>query len=596
VRQVLRLALLGCFLLTMLVVAGLSAARHQLNSGRTRLDAAADAVKGRETDEAAQLLDLADSSLRSAGRSLSRFPNGVVAAVPVLGSPVRVAQRAAEAGREAVAAGRIVNGAAARFPTSGEQGIDGHDLSAFHRAALDSEEALTNAAIRVERARALMQDAGSSWLPPVRSAVTDVRQQLAEAQRSLDGADKGLALLADLTAPETEARLLVLAQDTLELRPTGGFLGSFGVLRFSRGTVELERYDSFEGLPPPDPPMAPPKYLAGALPARGYDLSEVNWWPDFPTSAREAREMFERQGGGEVDGVIAITERVMGKLVGVLGPIDVPGYGEPVVEDGFDERVLYEVELKRPQDTPRKKFLIELSKIVFDRVFSVPADKLPRVAEALESSVGVGDVQVWFAAAERQRLLSGTSWSGQLPRHRNSDFVMVVDANLEASKSNAELTRDVSYAVEKDGDRLLATLRATYRNDGEPSPINERYFAFVRFYVPAGSELTEDSEVDGDLGPARDGPYQVFGDYVAVPPRGQQTITLQYLLPERLDARNYRLTWLRQVGTTRDDLVVDVGGKAHRLDKGRRSVTISKPLEANRFVEFVRSRRVFEWL
>lgn len=44
------------------------------------------------------------------------------------------------------------------------------------------------------------------------------------ARRDLDGAGRGLDLLADLTAPTTDARLLVLDQDSLERRATGGFV------------------------------------------------------------------------------------------------------------------------------------------------------------------------------------------------------------------------------------------------------------------------------------------------------------------------------------------------------------------------------------
>src|SRR5205823_4118421 len=135
------------------------------------------------------------------------------------------------------------------------------------------------------------------------------------------------------------------------------------------GTAQLEHYEGFDQLPPPDPPMTPPPDLARSLP-RWWGISNVNWWPNFPTTAATAQEMYRRQGGGNVDGVVAITDNLMADIVGVLGPIQLPGYDQPVVEDGFSERVIYEVEVKVPQDVPQKKFLIELSKVIFDRVFN----------------------------------------------------------------------------------------------------------------------------------------------------------------------------------------------------------------------------------
>lgn len=82
----------------------------------------------------------------------------------------------------------------------------------------------------------------------------------------LDGPGRGLRLLAGLTASTTEARLLLLAQDSLELRPTGGYIGSYGVLRFSQGTVTLEKYEATEDLPAPAPAANAPPALRSTCP------------------------------------------------------------------------------------------------------------------------------------------------------------------------------------------------------------------------------------------------------------------------------------------------------------------------------------------
>ena len=60
-----------------------------------------------------------------------------------------------------------------------------------------------------------------------------------------------------------------------------------------------------------------------------------------------------------------------GPGLGAFGPMHVPGYDRPISEQGFADRVLYEVELKRPFDSPRKKFLIRLSRVVFDQLFDL---------------------------------------------------------------------------------------------------------------------------------------------------------------------------------------------------------------------------------
>ncbi|MGQ0519601.1 MAG: DUF4012 domain-containing protein, partial [Actinomycetota bacterium] len=452
-------------LLALLGAARIGGAKAQLVRARAELTAAKEAMGTRQDAAAATALDRAAARLASAGRHARGFPLGLVRPIPLVGSPGRALTGAVAAGREGVAAGRALVAVLPQFPTSGAAGLDGHDLSAFHRAAVASGDALVQADRHLAAARRALAGPAGAMLPPVSGPARSMRQTVDDAHRQLEGARRGLALLADLTGPETEARVLLLAQDTMELRPTGGYIGSFGVLRFSKGTVALERYDSFEALPPPDPPMEAPDGLRVAL-ARPWDLSNVGWWPDFPTSAAAAREMFGRQGGGEVDGVVAITEDVMAGLVGVLGPFSVPGYDEPVTGEGFADRVLYEVELKRPLDVPRKKFLTLLAQQLFDRLLALDGADLPQVVDSLDRSVGAGDVQMWWASPGRQRLVADTSWSGRLPRVEG-DFLMLVDANLTASKANRDLVRTASYRVRRDDDGdLVARLEVLYRNEG----------------------------------------------------------------------------------------------------------------------------------
>ncbi|HEV3503917.1 MAG TPA: DUF4012 domain-containing protein, partial [Actinomycetes bacterium] len=225
-----------------------------------------------------------------------------------------------------------------------------------------------------------------------------------------------------------------------------------------------------------------------AVAARPFDLSNVGFWPDFPTTARTAVDLFARQGGGAVDGVVAITEHTMARLIGIIGPIQLADYAKPVTEDGFAERVLYEVELKRPLDNPRKKFLQDLSAEVFNRLFSLPADKVPAVIDALGRSAAAGDIQAWFSRPDWLVDIGGTAIDGALPAiDEGSDFLLVTEANMTASKANADLTRSFDYSVTKtDGGRLKATLRIEYRNDGPESIVNPYYNGRIRVYVPHG--------------------------------------------------------------------------------------------------------------
>jgi hypothetical protein len=571
------LAAVALGLLGLLAVSHLLSARRQLLMASTDLRATRLALTRRDDTAATAVLDRADRRLAGAAGAARAFPLSTLRRVPLIGSPARAATTAAQAGREGVGAARSLVAASSSFPTSASAAVDGHDLTAFHAAAVRSQTAVADADVRLALADTALAGPAGAVLPPVSGPAKSMRTELARSRKELAAVGGGLRLLADLTAPTSDVKLLFLAQDTLELRPTGGFIGSYGVLHFLRGTVTLEKYQDAQDLPAPDPPATAPIELARWLP-KAWGLTNANWWPDFPTSAAAAGELFRRQGGGDVDGVLAMTELATARLVGALGSIQLPSYPKPVTENGFDTRVVYEVELKRPQDDPRKKFLVELSTAVFDRLFSLPADKLPAVTDAVRRSIGAGDIQLWFADDARQAALAGTVVAGKLP-DTDKDMLMVVDASLLAGKANLDLHKSVDYRVERDRDgRLVGHVRVEIRNEGAKTPLNQFYRSSLRVYAPAGAQLI-DAGVSQSSAPAADGPYEVFSQELVVDPLGTGVATFDYVLPDRVAAGGrYQLTWVRQVGTPDDRLRVDVAGRSAQSDPTTRLLHVEQRL------------------
>jgi hypothetical protein len=335
--------------------------------------------------------------------------------------------------------------------------------------------------------------------------------------------------------------------------------------------------------------VEPPPDLAPFLPGP-WRLSNVNWWPDFPTTARAAAEMFRRQGGGDVAGVVAITEQAMARMVGALGPLSVPGYREPVTEKGFDQRLVYEVELKKPQDVPRKRFLIELARVLFDQMFHTSGDRVPALARALQPAMGNGDIQMWFRDPALQRRLDGTAVAGAVPRTAG-DFLLLADANVAATKANLGLVKDVTYRVRRQGDGTLrARLDILVTNDAPASAVNPGYEGYLRVYLPAVARVVPGQRRD-EVGAADDGPYQVISRRVSVAPLGHQLLSFEYTLPASLaPGGRYRLTCVRQPGTPRDTYRVVVGGTSTDAPPAARVLTLARRVGNGGISAWLRNR------
>ena len=325
-----------------------------------------------------------------------------------------------------------------------------------------------------------------------------------------------------------------------------------------------------------------------------WEISNVNWWPDFPTTAALAREMFRRQGGGDVAGVVAITQPLLEPLIATTGPVNIPGY-PPVAAAGLEQRILDEVELKQPPDTPRHKFLNLLSRQVFERLLHLDSPQLGQVASVASRAAATGDIQAWFADPARQQAVTGTTWSGALPS-TDGDFLMLADSNMWASKANKDLVRDVTYTVARDAkQRLIGHVHAVFKNEGVKSTLNPTYLGYVRLYVPDGARLLDASA--RDEGQAPDGPYRVFSVLVQADPEQERSFDVRYVLPASVaPGGHYRLLWQRQVGAVHDRLVATVLGQSKVADTSARALTLEVGLQPHGLRGFLHDRWLFRRL
>jgi len=144
------------------------------------------------------------------------------------------------------------------------------------------------------------------------------------------------ALDAALVAPsllggDGPRTYLVIAQNNHELRATGGFISGVGELRVDKGVIVSLGFDDSYAVDNLEVAheLTPPNFqwtLYGEL----WFFRDANWDPDFPTSARRAMEIYERDRGVKADGVIALDLEGLRLLLEAVGPIAVEGIEEKV--------------------------------------------------------------------------------------------------------------------------------------------------------------------------------------------------------------------------------------------------------------------------
>ena len=135
---------------------------------------------------------------------------------------------------------------------------------------------------------------------------------------------------------EQYARHLVVFQNNNELRPTGGFMGSYALVDVSNGSIKHIEfppagiYDLTAGL---RKKIVPPRPLS--IVNDRWQIWDANWWPDFETSAKKIAWFYMESGGPSVDGVIAVNSDMVVDMLRIVGPLPMPEYGITVTAGKF---------------------------------------------------------------------------------------------------------------------------------------------------------------------------------------------------------------------------------------------------------------------
>ena len=355
--------------------------------------------------------------------------------------------------------------------------------------------------------------------------------------------------------------LLVLFQNNMEIRPGGGFIGAFGIVKVQDGKViSLETHDlsNFDVRIPNT--VTPPYPMAETLHVDSWKLRDSNFSPDFATNAQKAEDFYYMGGGSEkFDGVVGITTNVMTSILKVTGPIQIDGYPGTYDSDNAALSLEYQVEKAFEQQgidrVERKSVMTVLATAIQQRVFNFSTTQKIQLANILLDDLSKKDIQFQFNDPSLQQLAENANWTGKVDDSWNSDYLMTSDANLGAFKSDYYVKRSVDYTVDLSSDVPTAHLKITYQHTATKADWMTRdYLTYLRVYVPDGSYLTDSKNFDNTQF-GNDFGKKYFGAIVKVPIGTSKTVEINYTLP-KVVKDNYNLKIQKQAGL--NDVPVNV--------------------------------------
>jgi hypothetical protein len=344
-----------------------------------------------------------------------------------------------------------------------------------------------------------------------------------------------------LQKDDVERTFLILLQNNMELRPGGGYIGSFAIVKVKNGEVidsAVHDTANFDGRIPDV--IEPPFPMQETMHIPSWKFRDSNWMPDFPTNARVA-EKFYTLGGGEeeFDGVIAVNATILDTILDITGPITLSGYPETFKSGEAIMTLEYQVEQGyRKQDIEkgdRKVIMDILVKELAQRIKEMSIKEKFLLVNNFLHSFESKDIQLYFDDTQMKQLIEAVDWDGAIDEDWDKDYLMVVDANLASYKTDHFVERSIDYDIDLSGNIPQAVLTIHYQNTATQKDWKTNdYQTYLRVYAPGDTWFTD---IDNCiLKPQYGDKYgkKYVGCLVHVPLGTRKDVVIRYNLPLNL--------------------------------------------------------------
>lgn len=404
--------------------------------------------------------------------------------------------KSVEAGVALLEAGQIIAESGQILINGGENFLNGNNLTDYYHSLAGFRTSLKEVVDKFDQAKAKIENINPKDLPDEhQETFTQILKILPKVRQGLTDLYVINDAMLRFLGHEQWQRYLIVFLNNNELRGSGGFMGSFGLLDIDRGEIKNFEipgggtYD-LQGWLGPKVISPEPIHLINAR----WEFQDANWWADFPTTAKKIQWFHENSNGPSVDGVITITSTFVERLLEIIGPIPMEEYGrDEITSENFVEETqkIVQLEYDKEENKP-KQFIADLTPKLLAKLFSTNKDQLKELFGLFKIGLNERHIMMYFNDKKTENLLADIGWAGEI-RKTDGDYLAVIHTNLAGGKTDGVIKETIEHIAEVQNDgSIINTVKLTRRHAGIPG---ENIFtgvqnnSYVRFYVPAGSKL-----------------------------------------------------------------------------------------------------------
>lgn len=276
----------------------------------------------------------------------------------------------------------------------------------------------------------------------VSSRVRLAKTKIKEISNTLESLSTHFPALLKLLGDRYPHRYLILFQNNNEIRPSGGFIGSYAIMDINDGYIEdinvHDVYDidgSYGGI------IEPPDEFKTFT--TNWRFRDSNYSPDFTFTAKKARWFLEKEGGPSVDTVIAINQGLLQDMMEITGPIQVGNFGK-LNSKNYNLLLSYVIEGKI-WGAEDPKHILKVFVPLFKEAI-MKEENLPKLGSKLVNAIGKKHILMYSADDDIEALFDAIGASGRV--HDSAaveDYLSVINIATGGTKSEQFMEEKITH-------------------------------------------------------------------------------------------------------------------------------------------------------
>lgn len=373
-------------------------------------------------------------------------------------------------------------------------------------------------------------------------------------------------------AKDTEKKYLLIFANNMELRPGGGFIGSFAIVTVKNLTMlDLKIYDVYDADGQLTAHIEPPLPIKKYLNMPHLFLRDSNFSPDYSENYSQAKFFLEKELNiADLSGSILITTSSIESFLDAFGDIYLPDFNETINKKNFYLKTQIHVENNFfPGSTQKKTYLSSLTKQL---LINLENASIKQLALALKKSLDEKQIAVMVEDPDIQQIIDSLYWSGRAiePKCPSSidnciiDYLFPFDMNVGPNKVNYFVKHSMSQKTKIDNDGTIKnTFSIQFKNESSLLQFpGGKYRNYFQIYLPPNSIIKQitNNGVLVENYDIKNEKFTTLGFLIEIDPQRQADIKINYNLPSMLKNGKgiYQLIVQKQIGSSNSDFAFEL--------------------------------------